>query len=321
MFNKIRLGYPGGFHDKECGPEKLQLRINRTCLLNKNFPKKIIPEAIKLAHENLEDLQKILEWNEQNGIKVFRIGSEIFPHISNWRLLETDILDFHNLAYDIEIFADKLKSIGEFANKNDHRLTFHPGPFTILNTPKHFVLVTVMRDLWWHTKFIEIMGTINSSLTLHIGGVYDDRQEAMQRFVENFTQLPQNIQKLIILENDENNFCAEHVLNVSDMIFDKLNIRVPICFDYFHYCCWNIYTKKDIKKYPRQKKLESIMPLILSSWGTRRPKFHLSEQQMGKALGTHSFFIKKIPKELQNLDIDLMLESRCKELTLLNLIK
>ena len=32
---------------------------------------------------NLEDTLQLIDWNENNGIKVFRLSSELFPHKSN----------------------------------------------------------------------------------------------------------------------------------------------------------------------------------------------------------------------------------------------
>jgi UV DNA damage repair endonuclease len=32
---------------------------------------------------NLDDLLKMIEWDEKNGIKVFRLSSEVFSHKSN----------------------------------------------------------------------------------------------------------------------------------------------------------------------------------------------------------------------------------------------
>ena len=40
--------------------------------------------ALKLKIiQNLNDLYEMIKWNEKNGIKVLRISSELFPHISN----------------------------------------------------------------------------------------------------------------------------------------------------------------------------------------------------------------------------------------------
>ena len=40
-----------------------------------NLKKKII--------NNLNDVLTMMDWNEENGIKVFRLSSELFPHYSN----------------------------------------------------------------------------------------------------------------------------------------------------------------------------------------------------------------------------------------------
>ena len=49
--------------------------------------KSIIEQGIDPLKEkivqNLNDLIKMIEWNEQNGIKVFRLSSELFPHKTN----------------------------------------------------------------------------------------------------------------------------------------------------------------------------------------------------------------------------------------------
>ena len=33
--------------------------------------------------QNLKDTIKLMQWNEKNGIKVFRLSSNLFPHKSN----------------------------------------------------------------------------------------------------------------------------------------------------------------------------------------------------------------------------------------------
>ena len=36
--------------------------------------------------QNLRDVLTMMEWNEANGIRVFRLSSELFPHKSNSRV-------------------------------------------------------------------------------------------------------------------------------------------------------------------------------------------------------------------------------------------
>ena len=57
--------------------------------------------------QNCKDLVKMIEWNEQNGIKVFRITSDLMPHKS-----DPEIKD-----YNFDFVKDILKEAGDLANK------------------------------------------------------------------------------------------------------------------------------------------------------------------------------------------------------------
>ena len=95
-------------------------------------------------------------------------------------------------------------------------------------------------------------------------------------------------------------------------------------FDVFHYYCYKKY-HPDIN----QKSINELMPRILQTWKKRgiRPKCHLSEQQSGLPIGSHSVFVNVIPKELleipskYNTEIDIMLEAKGKEFAIGKLYK
>ena len=52
--------------------------------------------------ENLKDVLTMMDYNEENGIKVFRLSSEMFPHKSNPKVED----------YDFDFAKDLLKQIG-----------------------------------------------------------------------------------------------------------------------------------------------------------------------------------------------------------------
>lgn len=309
MIGKIRLGYHG--NSEESG-----YITNRTCRMNDLHMNEVIPRAIELAKQNLDDLEKLLEWNESRNLRFYRVISEIFPHITNWRLM-SDKLNFRKLAYDIEQFYPQLKRIGAIARKYGHRITFHPGFFTILNTSNHFTLITAMRELWWHTRFFEMMDAdANSVLILHIGGTSNDKPAATKQFITNFNLLPNNIKYRVSIENDEKNFNIEDVLYISRAItpYEYKGVkydRIPVTFDYFHYKIYNIYRSRNADKYSAVRAVETILPEIADTWPKgRRQKMHLSEQLAYAVLGMHSYLIEEIPKVLLDLDIDIMIEAR-----------
>ena len=86
-----------------------------------------VEELIKRITLNLQDLLKMLMWNEENGIKVFRLSSELFMHKTNPKAPK----------YDYEFAKPLLKQIGDYAKKNNHRLTFHPGQYNVLTQMKN----------------------------------------------------------------------------------------------------------------------------------------------------------------------------------------
>jgi UV DNA damage endonuclease len=58
-----------------------------------------VEKAKKLASKNLEDVMKIMKWNNEFGIHHYRLSSDMFPHIND---KQTD-------PYELDIFKVKLK--------------------------------------------------------------------------------------------------------------------------------------------------------------------------------------------------------------------
>ena len=90
-----------------------------------------IEELKTRVTKNLEDLLKMIDWNEENGIRVFRLSSEMFPHKTNPKVPD----------YDYDFALDLLKQIGEKARNYDHRLTFHPGQYNVLSSLKNHLTI------------------------------------------------------------------------------------------------------------------------------------------------------------------------------------
>ena len=259
-----------------------------------------INELIKRITLNLQDLLKMLEWNEENGIKVFRLSSELFMHKTNPKA--------PNYTYD---FAKPLlKQIGEYANKHNHRLTFHPGQYNVLGTPHEKYLKQTIKDLQYHADILDLMYQgKNSVMVIHGGGIYDDKNKTMDRWCERYNNLPDKIKNRLVLEN------CEKIFSIEDCLYVNSKTAVPIVFDTHHFDCY-------CKLHPDEffKSAEYYIPLILDTWYQRniKPKFHVSEQGTGK-IGKHSDYIQNIPKYLLDIpyiygiSIDIMIEAKMKE--------
>jgi UV DNA damage endonuclease len=282
----------------------------------------ILDHVINLARENLEDLLKICHWNERNGIKFYRITSGLCPHITNSVLIQ-DKNDYKKMAYPIEMFSGVLKKIGAFARKHKHRITMHPDPFISIGTENPELLTRNKRELYYHARILDLMSMdMNSTITIHGGGIYGDKLATMKRWVRNFDALPLVIKRRIILENDEFTYSILDTLWIAERTKSWSSGRLPVVFDIFHYACYNIYHNKQktaIIKYDSITELSNIFPRIIKTWENRRIKMHISEQAKDKRFGAHSDYITEIPHSLllfpkkYSIDLDLMLEAKAKE--------
>jgi UV DNA damage endonuclease len=60
-------------------------------MVKKTFEEKGIAYASELALKNVMDLSKILQWNGNNGIKMYRMSSDIFPWCSEYEIRDLRI--------------------------------------------------------------------------------------------------------------------------------------------------------------------------------------------------------------------------------------
>ena len=252
---------------------------------------------------NLQDLLKMIDWNETNGIKVFRLSSELFMHKNNPKVPD----------YTYDFAEDLLKQIGEKARSYNQRLTFHPGQFNVLGTPRKKVLEQTIKDLEYHADVLDIMGMDKHSvMVIHGGGVYDSKEKAILRWCINYYDLPKKIKKRLVLENCEKSY------SIKDCLYIHTRTGVPIVFDTHHFECY-----KQLHPEEEFESAEHYIPLILDTWKKKgiKPKFHVSEQGNGK-IGKHSDYIEIIPNylleipEKYGVHIDIMIEAKMKELSI-----
>ena len=263
-----------------------------------------LKEKIK---ENLKDQVKLLEWNEQMGIKVLRLHSEIMPHKGN-----SQVDDF-NIDFSIPL----LKEIGDTARKYNHRLTFHPGQYNVVGTPDPTKFKHTIRDLKYQCDLLDFMGMgVDSVVVIHGGGLYGDKESTIKRWCEQFQKLPTNVQSRLVIENCEKSFSVLDCLQISK------NVNIPVVFDTHHFDCY-------VKLHPKEefKPPEEYMKDVLKTWKRRgiKPKFHVSEQDVDGIIGKHSTYIETIPAYLLEIpdkygvDIDIMIEAKRKEYAIFQL--
>jgi UV DNA damage endonuclease len=272
----------------------------------KTIEEKGLSELYRRCILNCKDLIKMIEWNHQNNIKVFRISSELFPHYSNPKAPR----------YSLEFAHELLAEAGRLARKYGQRLTFHPGQYNVVGTPNQNALQNTIRDLDMHAEILDLMGCDQDSvMVVHGGGTYKNKKDTMDRWCKNYLELPDRVRRRLVLENCEKSYNIEDCLEISD------RVGIPVVFDIHHHYCY-------LKYHPEVKIQEPAyyIPKILETWKKRgiKPKFHISEQGSGQ-IGHHSDYIETIPNcfleipSKYQISVDLMIEAKMKERAVMRL--
>ncbi|MFA5528234.1 MAG: UV DNA damage repair endonuclease UvsE [Peptostreptococcales bacterium] len=265
--------------------------------------KNATPDVLStLIQSNLEALDNILDYNIKNGIKLFRVSSDIIPFGSH---------PVNTLKW-WEKFNDQLKGIGNKALKNSIRLSMHPGQYTVLNSPDEVVVERAVTDLKYHAQFLDAMGLGQEhKIILHIGGIYGDKPSALKRFIKQYRCLDKNIRQRLVIENDDRQYDISDVLSIGE------SEGIPVVFDNLHH---------QVNHNNKHSEIEWINA-CRNTWkqADGLQKLHYSQQNAGKRPGSHSNtldvdvflqFYKRIP----NQDVNIMVEVKDKNLSAIKCI-
>lgn len=295
--------------------KKDKICVNSSCIAS-TFREKGVDHAIMLAEQNLNSVMKIIKWNKKKDIKLYRLSSAMFPQITN-----KEFINEHKYAYQLEIFKDILKRIGELSYNYEHRITFHPDHYNQIGTPREEVLQSTITDLNCHADILDLCGfDRNSVMVVHGGGVYNNKEETIKRWIKQYLQLPENVRNRLVLENCERSYSIEDTLYISSKIKRKCGRSIPCVFDTHHH---DVYNANISNLYTDEYYLDDI----IQTWDDNDiiPKFHISEQRPNARIGAHSDYVETIHDYFfdisENRRIDIMIEAKMKEKAVLRLKK
>ena len=299
------------------------------------FPVKVLGQAGLKEHDSrrwqngphlsvsLAYLRDIFEYLRRERIGMYRISSDLAPYLTH-----PELTQFHG---QIEECAAELAAVGDLAREIGLRLSFHPSQYVVLNTPDEALVVRSALDVTTQAELLERMGLDDEAVVvLHVGGVYEGRERARERFVVAFERLPEPARRRLALENDDTRF------GVADTLWIHQRTGVRLIFDNLHHHNFN----------PDGQPLREALAACLATWPAGvRPKVHFSsprtemriaEQQdpetgrrvqrlQAPVWTRHSDYIHPFEfiaflRETADLPpFDIMLEAKAKDLALLRL--
>lgn len=263
-------------------------------MIKRTFQERGVAYASQLALQNVQALYQILRWNVSNGIRVFRITSELFPWASE---------------YELEAMPDfrAIREVLEACGRLPIRVSTHPGPFNKM-AGSGATLENTIKDLEIHARLFDLMGLPPShwnKINIHVGGAYGDKAESIRRFAENFKLLSVSLQRRLTVENDD----KPGLYTVADLIVLHELTGIPIVFDYFHHSLHSGGLTE-----------EEAFLLAYGTWDMR-PVFHYSSsrrdhEEPAAKVEAHADFVYE-PINTYGRDVDIVLEAKMKEQALM----
>ena len=276
--------------------------INRSigCSSNKkfrlaNFTEEKFNETVK---NNLNCLGKIIDYNIENDMLFLRISSETIPFASH----EVCNLDWK------KSFKEELENIGMKLRERKFRVSMHPGQFTLLNSPSKKIVEKSLAELEYHADLLDAMSLDNTAkIQIHVGGVYGDKDSAIERFISTFGIASKKITSRLAIENDDYHYSVKDCLRINK------ETNIPIILDNLHLECLN-----------DGESLIEAYDMIKGTWDEEDgiPMLDYSSQQKDARIGKHTEHIdsnhfKKFIDIMHNQEFDLMFEIKDKEKSVL----
>ena len=311
------------------------IRTGRT-MIDRKFKLGGLQLASDIALANARDLLPILQWNERNGIRLFRLGSELFPRWNHYELADLP---------DIALIAQHLRAAGDYAKAHGHRITTHPGPFHILGSPDAAVVDNSIVSLERHSELFDLMGfapSFENKINIHVGSTYGDKPGTIARWLHNYDRLSDSVKARLVIENDDK-ASMYSVRELHKML--HVEIGIPITFDYWHHTfntgdlseeeaffiareTWTRYNVTQCTHYSESRRREAqtliermfahhnIAMEDLPKW----PTFHKQYKEFTKIKEqAHADFILATPNTYGVADLDIMVEAKAKEQSLMQL--
>lgn len=288
----ICLGINNGRRKKD------EISVNRG-MVRRTFDSKGLKYVSELAELNLRDTLEVLKWNKANNIYVYRMSSDSFPWMSEY--------EFEQLPSWSKL-NKQLVEIGNYVKSENMRVSYHPGPFTVLASENESVVKKSINELNKHAQLMDYMQLEQSTkyaINIHINTTKPTNQLAATRFCDNFALLNDSAKAHLTIENDDK--LSQYSVR---MLYDMVHkiIGIPVVFDQMHY-----------RFGPKDQTMEEALKLAVSTW-KEIPLTHMSssrviEDTKARATAHADYIYEKI--ETFGLEFDTEIEAKAKDQALI----
>ncbi|KQU05693.1 UV damage repair endonuclease UvdE [Methylobacterium sp. Leaf469] len=222
-----------------------------------------------LARHNLGALERQIAWVAARPPleRLLRMASNVLPGYTH--PVASDIYAEPGLRALIE---PGLARIGDLARAAGVRLSFHPGQFCVIASRNPSAQANGIAEFEYHAEVMALMGygsgwhPHGAHINIHVGA----RDPGVEGFRASLPLLSQTARDLITVENDENAFGLDTVLQLAE--------AVPVVLDLHHH--WvesgGAYIEPEDPRIAR----------VRDSWRGVRPIAHISVSRENLLAGT-----------------------------------
>lgn len=224
-----------------------------------------------LYRENIQRLEKALQFCKSEGIILYRIPSSLFPFFDE---------DVGRGA--LEPFLGLLKRVGEAATANGVRLVMHPDQFVVLSSDSERVVANSIKILAMHADIMDLLQQPRSPWALiEIHGGKSARGKELSARIRD---LPDPIRLRLGLENDEYAYSAEEIHDVCK------ESGVPMVFDAHHHV-----VSEGLSSYDHPS-IAEMLGKARATWAIPEQQLvHISNGRTGFNDRSHADFIEVLP--------------------------
>lgn len=209
----------------------------------------------ELMHQNIRSIYNLVERVGQlpESLRMVRLSSDILPMYT-----EANFSYFWQLS-DIQSELETMfMSVGNLARKNNVRLSFHPGQFTVLASDNDDIVNRSISEFEYHADMARMMGYGKKfqdfKINVHIAG-----RRGPDGIRAAYKQLSTEARNCITIENEENSWGLDDCLKLADIL--------PIVMDIHHNWC-----KEGEYIEPTSDRVKRV----IDSWQGVRPAMHYS---------------------------------------------
>ena len=205
--------------------------------------------------QNLKSTQLLVDrvGSLDENLRMVRLSSDLLPVYTQrdwsyfWR--RNDVVDYCSKHFS---------SIGDSARRNNVRLSFHPGQFTVLASDNPNIVDRSIEEFEYHANMAEWMGYGKTfqdfKINVHISG-----RAGPKGIRSAYKRLSTVARNCITIENEENSWGLNDCLSISDII--------PIVLDIHHH-----WIREGVYIDPNGDSVK----MVVDSWRGVRPTMHYS---------------------------------------------